>query len=393
MGNWRIPGITTKKRVDADYNLNQKKDEKPQWITEMTAAATLTMLRNIREKVGWDEMIITGNGLNPAIAPFTNGAVVANHNFAWYFDFDQNKFNELQWNTFMDSYKMVENLYHTPSAVILEGTPVYKDWILPSDKREATESDLAFHRFALGTALLTNAFYEFAFTDGRSAPFIFDEMLVDTQGRSTTDAVNKGWLGKPLGKSEHLVYNKEIVHEEAKPLLLGNRSTKYLELYNGSNKATDSRQILVEFDWKILTTCTEYPNISSGVDTEWMGNYDLASNMSGGSGNSSFHMTIQGRKSFNYHLNVPKFGSVELTNLKISIADCGVYRRDFEHGIVLVNASSEEKTITFNELAGSRNRTNIRRIKGRYDTQTNSGSLVAGSLVLKPHDAIVLLAD
>jgi hypothetical protein len=45
-----------KKRVDADYNRNMKKDETPLWITEMTAAATLTMMRNIREQVGWDEI-------------------------------------------------------------------------------------------------------------------------------------------------------------------------------------------------------------------------------------------------------------------------------------------------------------------------------------------------
>jgi hypothetical protein len=94
-----------------------------------------------------------------------------------------------------------------------------------------------------------------------------------------------------------------------------------------------------------------------------------------------------------YHLNVPRFGSVELSNLRISFADCGVYRRDFEHGIVLVNASNEEKTISLNEIKGGLNRSNIRRIRGRYDTQTNSGTPITGSLVLAPHDAIVLLAD
>lgn len=393
VGNWRIPGMFDKKRVDADYNRNMKKDETPLWITEMTAAATLAMVRTIREQVGWDEMIMCGNELNPAIAPFTNGATIANFNAAWYRDFDQDKFNESQWGKFLDSYEAVESLYHAPSAIILEGTPVYKDWALPSDKREAAQPDMAFHRFALGTALLTDAFYEFALVDGRSAPFLFDEMLVDSQGWSTTDAANKGWLGKALGKREHLVLNKEEVYQQTKPIILGNRSTKYLKLYEGSNKSADSRQMLIEFDWNILTTCTGSPTVSFAVNDDWMGNYDLSSNLAGSSGSSSYHVTVKGRGSVMYHLNVPRFGSVELSNLRISFADCGVYRRDFEHGIVLVNASNEEKTISLNEIKGGLNRSNIRRIRGRYDTQTNSGTPITGSLVLAPHDAIVLLAD
>lgn len=393
VGNWRIPDMFTKKRVDADYNRNLKKDETPLWIVEMTASASLTMLRSIREHVGWNEIILTGNGLDPVIAPFTNGALIPNYNYAWYLEYDQNKFNESQWGSFINTYENVKNLYHEPSAVVLEGTPVYKDWALPNDKREATESDMAFHRFALGTALLTDAFYEFALVDGRSAPFIFDEMLVDNQGWSTTEAENKGWLGNALGKREHLVLNKEEVYQQTIPIVLGNRSTKYLKLYEGSNKSSDSRQMLIEFDWKILTTCTDIPNVSIGVNDDWMGNYDFTSNMAGSSGSSSYHTTIKGKGSVMYHLNVPKFGSVELSNLRISTADCGVYRRDFEQGIVLVNASNEEKTLSLSEIKGSMNRTNIRRIRGRYDTQTNSGTLVTDSLVLKAHDAIVLLAD
>lgn len=393
LGNWRIPDIRTKKRVDADYNRNFKKDESPQWITEMTAAATLAMLRSIREQVGWDEMIITGNELNPTIAPFTNGSVIQNFNSMWYIDYDQNNFNESQWGKFLDSYQKVQHLYHAPSAIILEGTPVYKDWILPVDKREATESDLAFHRFALGTALLTDAFYEFALVDGRSAPFIFDEMLVDTHGVSTSDAANKGWLGKPLAPSEHLILNKEEVYQQTKPIILGNRSTKWFNLYEGGNKTAESRQMLIEFDWKILTTCTDYPTVSFAVNDEWMGNYDFGANMASESGSASYHTTVKAKGSVMYHLNVPKFGSVELSNLRISFADCGLHRRDFEHGIVLVNASNEEKTLTLQEIKGSLNRTNIRRIKGRSDVQTNSGAQVTGPLVLKAHDAIVLLAD
>ena len=200
-------------------------------------------------------------------------------------------------------------------------------------------------------------------------------------------------MGKPLTISEHLVSNKEEVYQQAKPIVLGNRSTKWFKLYEGSNKTSESRQIILEFDWKNLSTATDFATVSFAVNDEWMGNYNLSSNMEGSSGSATYHTTVKSKGSVMYHLNVAKFGTVELSNLRISTADCGVYRRDFEHGIVLVNASNEEKTLSLREIKGSMNRTNIRRIRGRYDTQTNSGTLVTDSLVLKAHDAIVLLAD
>lgn len=392
-GTNRIPGMFSKSRVNADYNRNQKRDETPLWITEMTAAATLTMLRNLREKVGWEELIITGQGFESAIAGYTNGAVLMNYNYAWYPDYDPKQFNEAQWGGFMNSYQAVKDLYRSPSAVILEGSSVFKDWDLPREKRDITDQDLAFHRLALGTALLTDCFYEFDVVDARSAPFIFDEMLVDQSGRSTTDAINKGWLGMPLSDSEHLVYNKQEVYHQTKPLVLGNRSTKYLELFEGSNKENEAGQFIIEFDWKNLTTHTSKPYISVDINNEWAENYDFGSALVSSGGKASFHTTVTPKKGIKYALNTWKVGSVELGNLTISTADCGVYRRDFEHGIVLVNASEEDKTISLSEIRGSRNRTNIRRIKGTWDTKTNTGMLVTDSLVLAAHDAIVLLAD
>ena len=43
-GNDLIKGISYKTKVDADYNVNQKKDETPPWIHEMTVASSLTMI-------------------------------------------------------------------------------------------------------------------------------------------------------------------------------------------------------------------------------------------------------------------------------------------------------------------------------------------------------------
>ncbi|HKL57648.1 MAG TPA: hypothetical protein VJ854_04550, partial [Sphaerochaeta sp.] len=68
-------------------------------------------------------------------------------------------------------------------------------------------------------------------------------------------------------------------------------------------------------------------------------------------------------------------------------------RRDFEHGIVLVNSTNEPKTVSLSQIKGSLGRTNIRRIRGRLDTVTNNGQEVTQAIVLKAHDAIVLIAE
>jgi len=84
---------------------------------------------------------------------------------------------------------------------------------------------------------------------------------------------------------------------------------------------------------------------------------------------------------------------VELSNFKIHQADAGVFRRDFEHGIVLVNATNEEKTISLSDIKGGLGRTNLRRIKGQLDPATNNGRPVSEAITLKAHDALILLAD
>ncbi len=83
-----------------------------------------------------------------------------------------------------------------------------------------------------------------------------------------------------------------------------------------------------------------------------------------------------------------------MSNVKISKSDSGLYRRDFEHGIVIVNATNEDKTVSLRDIKGPLNRTNLRHIKGSLDTVTNNGQMVSGGdVTIKAHDALILLAD
>ncbi len=389
-GNDLIKGISYKTKVDADYNVNQKKDETPPWIHEMTVASSLTMIRSLREKAGMNTLLIPGHLIDPLLAPFCNGVTIRNFNWSWYHtDGKKEWFGEAQWSHLVNRVWELEDMLLDPAIILLEATPLE----FTNGKREPHESDYPLNRFALGTALLTDAFYEYDLVDGRSAPFFFDELLVASNGTSTDDISGKGWLGKALAEAEHLSSNEEELLTISEPILLGNRRTKYVELFKQKTKETDSRQYTIELDWRILETSTSNPTLNVSLDNTWIDYYPFSSVLQGSSGHASFHTTVPAKQLMSCTLNMGKQGVLEVSNVKISKSDSGLYRRDFEHGIVIVNATNEDKTVSLRDIKGPLNRTNPRHIKGRLDTVTNNGQMVSGDVTIKAHDALILLAD
>lgn len=389
-GNDLIKGISYKTKVDADYNVNQKKDETPPWIHEMTVASSLTMVRSLREKTGVNTLLMPGHLIDPILAPFCNGVTIRNFNWGWYHkDGKKEWFGEAQWSHLVNRVWELEDLLLDPAIILLEATPIE----FTEAKREPLESDYPLNRFALGTALLTDSYYEYDLVDGRSAPFYFDELLVASNGTSTDDISGKGWLGKALADTEHLSSNEEVVLTISEPILLGNRRTKYVELFKQKTKETESKQYTIELDWKILETATIHPNLNISLDNTWIDYYPLSSVLQGSSGHVTFHTTVPDKQLMSCMLNMGKQGVLEVSNVKISKSDSGLYRRDFEHGVVMVNATNEDKTVSLREIKGPLNRTNLRHIKGRLDTVTNNGQMVSGDVTIKAHDALILLAD
>ncbi|WP_422477570.1 hypothetical protein [Pleomorphochaeta sp. DL1XJH-081] len=388
-----IPGAYTSTKIKADYNRNFKKDETLIWAHEMTASASLTMLRSLRKQFGFNEIILTGPSFDQTIAPLTNGVAITYFNNAWYLTEDRDMYSEAQWCWNLYNCWRFKDLYAQPSIIVLQATPIHPNWDVPEDKREPEEQDLDFQRFAIGSALLTDAFYEFDLGDMRSTPFFFDEMLVDDSGRSTHDFSGKGWLGQALGPAEEIVRNKVEVVAKPEPSLLGNKGTKSRIVYKGRNTDSESRQFVMEFDYEILETTSTITTIGVTVDDKWRDYFDLSGLLKGSNGHVQFHTTVNPKDEIIYRMNVGKKGVVEIRNLTVTMAESGVFRRDFEHGIVLVNATDMEREISLDDISGSLARSNIRRIKGILDTETNSGKPILGTLVLPPHDAIVLLAD
>ena len=80
-------------------------------------------------------------------------------------------------------------------------------------------------------------------------------------------------------------------------------------------------------------------------------------------------------------------------NIRIIEGGVGPWRRDFENGFVLVNPINKSYTFSPKELAGTLNRTGIKRILGTQAPNINNGQFVTGDLTLEPFDAIILLAD
>ena len=73
--------------------------------------------------------------------------------------------------------------------------------------------------------------------------------------------------------------------------------------------------------------------------------------------------------------------TVWLDDINLKAGEAGVYRRDFEHGIVLVNTLDNSKTV---DLGGT-----FRHIRGEQDPTVNNGAL-ATHLTLLAKDAIIM---
>jgi hypothetical protein len=75
-------------------------------------------------------------------------------------------------------------------------------------------------------------------------------------------------------------------------------------------------------------------------------------------------------------------GKIWLDDVLLQTTKPDVYRRDFEHGIVLVNASADPVTIPLNGT--------FKKIAGTQDRSVNDGSMVT-SVTVPPQDGIILL--
>jgi hypothetical protein len=429
--NFHISNYNDPAAIDFDFNLNGLRDETPALVSEMYRAASINILKNIREEVG-DSVIIMGNtGPYPQIflAPYVNGYTFECVDEDWYSGSPGSTSpSEGKWRRVLQEYFIMENYTASPSINILEGCGIEGGNIEPDHiYLNPTDEDIRVHRFTLGTTLLGDGFYEYDLFDARSAPYWFDEFTVDQNGVAEKDPQYKGYLGYPLGDAVELKSPATLIWEDdfedcsmsleasdprisisqeagdsisgACSLIIDNPDhSQQAEIVAQTDPSlvvfNSGATYLVEFDWRILESIDGDVESSIWSAGNEISTYGVPGYISGDGGIANFPFTLEAGKDFSLKFLLGSGGGkVAFDNIKVSQGGVGPWRRDFENGFVLVNPINQPYTFTPDELAGPLNRTGIKRILGTQAPEVNTGHFVTGSLTLEPFDAIILLAD
>jgi hypothetical protein len=294
----------------------------------------------------------------------------------------------------MSNYRQMEATLRQPAAVILEavGPTPQLGADLAGDYHGPTERDIRIQRIALGTALLGNGFYEYDVFHNLDAPSFFDEWLVGPNGETVDTVEGKGWLGPALGPAVELTTGEKLVL--AKPGLsrVGKDAGKELRMDCGVNASAAPLQYVLDLDWQIEETLANPAYVNFEVDGRPFDGTSINGLVAGTKGHTRVHVTIAPRRHLIVKIHVTAAGVLAATNVKIASAHCGVFRRDFQNGVVIVNATNEARLLAVEDLEGPFNRTGLKRIAGKLDRQTNNGMPMQGGLALPAADAIVLLA-
>lgn len=386
--NPHIPHASEQARLDADYTLDGKRNETLPWVHEMTAAASARQMVALGQRLGHKGLLIANCWAIPdrPLAAFLNGFVLENFNYPWYPNRTAESFSEAGWSKSLGVYRDLERSCRKPTVLILHATGLHQEIVSASRSyREPTPTDIRIQRLALGTALLGDGFYEYDLFDARSAPVLFDEWCVDQTGGTVYDPEGKGWLGTALGPAVELVSDERLVAEIDRPVTLSSTMTDLFRV-GGSQALTDEpRQLIIEFDWEVTDTLRGPLRIRAvhGASADWIW---VNEPVVGARGHERIHVTLEPGDRGVFEFDPTDVGKVVLTNLRVVSAHAGVFRRDFEHGIMLVNATREPKRVHMD-------RPGVTRIRGVLDPETNDGGAVVGEITIPAADAIVLRAD
>ena len=383
-----IPHSTEQARLDVDYTLDGKRNETLPWVHEMTATASARQMSALRQRLGDRGLVISNSWAIPdrQLAPFLNGYVFEHFNYPWYPDLTEKSFSEAGWSQSLGAYRYLERSCRKPTVLIMQAIGLHKELVTAARSyREPNPKDIRIQRLALGTALLRDGFYEYDLFAARSAPVLFDEWCVDQSGHTIHGSEGKGWLGKALGPALELVNDERVVVELNRPVVLSPDLNGCFRVGESQVLDDDSRQLIIEFDWEVTETLSVPLDIravhGAGSDRIWI-KYPMV----GAKGHERIHVTVKTCEWGCFEFYPTEGGKVVLSNLRIVSAHAGVFKRDFEHGIVFVNATREPKRVQID-------RPGVTRIHGRLDPETNDGSAVGGEISIPAADAIVLRAD
>jgi hypothetical protein len=428
--NPHIPNYDNPALIDTDYNLNGIRDETPAWDNDMTRTAAIGMLQQLGSATGNMQLVVGNAGPMPELnlAPYVNGYVFECMNTNWNASNSPN-WSPAAWRTGLEAYLAMQANTQSPHIDVLEACGPYT--VTPgSGYTVPTASDLQNHRLTMGTALLSDGFYDFALHGSLSAPLWMDEFSVDSSGTAVEDTTKKGYLGLALTAATELTGPGTVVLQEgfengvipssfvANPpgavsitqtpgqVIDGNASlvlsnpvytqTGYVAVTTNSSAIplAAGNTYLMAFDWRILETLDNVAMADIFGNGQTLDYAIVPGVVTGDSGTMWFPVTIPSAGDWVFRISILNGGGmVAIDNVRIYQGGVGLWRRDFEKGFVLVNPFNQPHTFSASDLAGSLNRTGIHAISGTQAPTVNTGQSVTGSLTLGAFDAIVLLAD
>jgi uncharacterized protein (TIGR03437 family) len=285
-------------------------------------------------------------------------------------------------------------------------------------------------RLGLTTTLLGNGFFEYDLVDNTTPPQWFDEFAVDESGSATTSLSGKGYLGQPLGDAEELPYQSSVIFQldfesgatpsgvtlgpgtvssDPAHVIAGTRSMVVTQnsandnswLFESAVPLVPGRTYQLLADYKIIDyRPTTYAGLlgigfrdaSGAMPPERSGSLFLPD--TGGPGQlGTLRAAVKIMDPNTVAVGgMTDTGAVAIDNVSLIEGAGGVWRRDFENGIVLVNPTPEPQFVSQQQVAGPRNRSDVRRIRGTQVPAWNDGSPVSNGIWLAAGDGIVLLA-
>ena len=316
-------------------------------------------------------------------------------------------------------FHMHHNQYKPLHTHTLTKTPTK---LYPGHSNPRPTSNAAF-RFGLGLTLLEDGYFGTENSNTHPDPW-YDEFAVDVNPTSPTFAHaiasnpnneskirnNRGWLGSPLG-TRHRVYNHATFSANQSKLSNGSFDSN-LNGWSG-NSVSVTRDTAIKRDGsaslraaksssyksKLSGAIIKGPKVSLNKGMPYTVAFSAKSSsireITAGVGSNSerfivgtkwrrYVMSFDAKKNENSPI---KFGvgrentQIWIDSVYVFNGSANVFRRDFDNGVVVVNATPDIKTVAL----GS----SFKRIKGNQDSINNGATL--SNVTIKPWDSAILV--
>ncbi|HEU0121140.1 MAG TPA: fibronectin type III domain-containing protein, partial [Bryobacteraceae bacterium] len=431
--------------------IDMNRDQRPDTQLELHdgwKAGFINFFRNVREQFGPDRLLFGNAGYiaqNPSMLPYLNGwlrEILTPYDIAPNGDWKTDEASG--WYQLQQAYQMSMRYVQAPAITGLEytgaglGTPNGKITANGYPDRVSALEPRDYRRVRLGltSTLMDDGYFEYDLIDNTTVPLWFDEYSVDQFGVATRDLSGKGYMGAPLGDAVEIRTQERVVAmldfestpaqaglfagpsviitsdpsqvidgqysaifrnlDLAQPQFIASTHPGLLPLEEGKTYEATMEYRLLEYK---PATYKGFLAFGIGLTDEPLqsgrSNFQFIPDVDGPGQQGKMRVVARIPRGKTGVLNAGFLdaGSVVVDNIKISEGGPGVWRRDFENAIALVNPTPNSIRVTQAQIQGPLNRSGVRRIRGAQAPNWNDGSTVSAGIDLPPGDGVILLAD